>query len=37
MKNPYGEGNASEKIVKILKTISLGEGLIKKTFYEIQQ
>ena len=37
MKNPYGEGNASEKIVKILKTISLGEGLTKKTFYEIQQ
>jgi UDP-hydrolysing UDP-N-acetyl-D-glucosamine 2-epimerase len=35
MKNPYGEGNASEKIVKILKTISLGEGLIKKRFYEI--
>lgn len=35
MENPYGEGNASEKIVKILKTISLGEGLIKKRFYEI--
>ena len=35
MKNPYGEGNASEKIVKILKTISLGECLIKKRFYEI--
>lgn len=37
MKNPYGEGYASEKIVEKLKAISLGENLIKKRFYEILQ
>ena len=31
--NPYGNGNSSEKIVKILKTISL-EGIVQKRFYE---
>lgn len=35
MKNPYGDEGASEKIVKTLKTVSLGEGLVKKRFYEI--
>ena len=37
MHNPYGDGNASEKIVKKLKTVLLGEQLIKKRFYEISQ
>lgn len=37
MKNPCGEGKASEKIVEKLKTISLGEQLIKKRFYDISQ
>ncbi|MAG69205.1 MAG: UDP-N-acetylglucosamine 2-epimerase (hydrolyzing) [Acidobacteria bacterium] len=37
MKNPYGEGCASEKITEKLKTISLDETLIKKRFYEILQ
>ena len=37
MKNPYGEGDASEKIIGKLKTISLIEGLIKKRFYELLQ
>lgn len=31
--NPYGEGNASEKIVKILKTVNL-ESLRRKVFYD---
>src|SRR3990167_4608991 len=35
MKNPYGEGRASEKIVEKLRTVPLGEGLVKKSFYEI--
>lgn len=35
MKNPYGDGNASGKIIDKLKTISLGEQLIKKRFYDI--
>jgi len=37
MKNPYGEGNASQKIVEKLKTIPLSEKLIKKRFYEIPE
>jgi GDP/UDP-N,N'-diacetylbacillosamine 2-epimerase (hydrolysing) len=32
--NPYGEGGATEKIVKILKTVKL-KGLIKKPFYDL--
>ena len=32
--NPYGEGGATEKIVKILKTVEL-KGLIKKPFYDL--
>jgi GDP/UDP-N,N'-diacetylbacillosamine 2-epimerase (hydrolysing) len=31
--NPYGEGGASEKIVSIIKSISL-DGIIKKKFYD---
>ncbi len=31
--NPYGEGGASEKIVRILKEYSL-ESILKKTFYD---
>lgn len=34
MKNPYGEGNASEKIIDKLKSISLGEDLVKKRFHD---
>ena len=32
--NPYGEGGASAKIVKVLKEASL-EGIVKKTFYDL--
>lgn len=35
MKNPYGEGGASVKIIETLKNISLGENLIKKKFYDV--
>jgi len=31
--NPYGDGKSSEKIVQVLKTISL-DGIIQKVFYE---
>jgi len=34
-KNPYGEGCASEKIIEILRTTSLGDKIIKKRFCEI--
>ena len=34
--NPYGEGGASEEIVKIIKSVMLG-GLIKKQFYDLNQ
>ncbi len=33
--NPYGEGGASEKIVKVLEEIPL-EGILKKSFYDLQ-
>lgn len=32
--NPYGEGGASLKIVKVLKEVSL-DGIIKKPFYDL--
>ena len=32
--NPYGEGGASAKIVKLLKSVSL-EGIVKKTFHDL--
>ena len=35
MKNPYGNGNASEKIVKVLKEIDLDQKLILKKFLDI--
>lgn len=31
--NPYGDGKSSERIVRVLKTISL-DGIIQKVFYE---
>jgi GDP/UDP-N,N'-diacetylbacillosamine 2-epimerase (hydrolysing) len=34
--NPYGEGGASEEIVKIIKSVTL-VGLIKKHFYDVSQ
>lgn len=37
MKNPYGEGAASDKIVEKLKAVQLDEVLIKKRFYEMLQ
>ena len=33
IKNPYGVGDSSKKIVKILKSINL-EGIVQKRFYE---
>jgi UDP-hydrolysing UDP-N-acetyl-D-glucosamine 2-epimerase len=33
--NPYGEGGASSRIKEKLKSINLGEGFIKKGFYNI--
>ncbi len=35
MRNPYGNGGTSKKIIKKLKIIPLGEDLIKKRFYEV--
>ena len=32
-KNPYGDGKSAEKIVHVLKTVSL-EGIIQKVFYD---
>jgi UDP-N-acetylglucosamine 2-epimerase (non-hydrolysing)/GDP/UDP-N,N'-diacetylbacillosamine 2-epimerase (hydrolysing) len=37
LKNPYGEGNASERIVEKLATIPLGEELIKRSFYDMPE
>ena len=34
VKNPYGEGNASGKIVEVLKNVQL-ETLLKKRFYDL--
>ena len=36
LKNPYGKGNAGEKIVKALKTMDLS-GTVKKQFYEMSR
>jgi len=36
LKNPYGEGKASEKIMQVLKTVEL-RGILKKEFYELPQ
>jgi GDP/UDP-N,N'-diacetylbacillosamine 2-epimerase (hydrolysing) len=35
VKNPYGDGYASNKIVEILKTVEL-DGILKKSFYDIR-
>ena len=35
MKNPYGEGGASQKIKEIIKDVSL-ENILKKSFYDIE-
>lgn len=35
--NPYGFGNASERILNVLKTVRLGENMIKKKFYELPE
>ena len=34
IENPYGDGGASKKIVKILETFNLS-GIIKKKFYDL--
>lgn len=36
LKNPYGSGNASEKIIRKLKSIQINENLLKKRFYETE-
>ena len=36
VRNPYGEGGASEEIVKTIRSITL-ESLIKKHFYDVSQ
>ena len=30
--NPYGKGNASEKIVKILEKVKINKKILRKTF-----
>lgn len=35
LKNPYGEGNASRKIVNKLKNLCITENLIKKQFFKL--
>lgn len=34
VRNPYGEGGASERVVEVLRTHPL-EGILKKTFYDL--
>jgi GDP/UDP-N,N'-diacetylbacillosamine 2-epimerase (hydrolysing) len=34
--NPYGNGNSSEKIIEVLKTVSLND-ILKKSFYDNMQ
>lgn len=34
VKNPYGEGGASEKVIKILKSYPI-DGIVKKHFYDL--
>lgn len=33
--NPYGDGGATEKILEVLRTITLEESLVKKQFFDI--
>jgi len=35
VRNPYGEGGASNKIIKIIKKINL-DGILKKSFYDLK-
>lgn len=35
--NPYGDGNAAERIVERLASVDLGESLLLKHFYELDQ
>ena len=35
VKNPYGNGCASQKIIKVLKTVKL-DNILKKTFFDIK-
>lgn len=35
IKNPYGGKNISEKIIKKLKIIPIGEHCVKKKFYDL--
>ena len=35
--NPYGDGNATPRIVEVLKTVSLDRSLLVKTFYSAGQ
>ncbi|MDP8263020.1 MAG: UDP-N-acetylglucosamine 2-epimerase [Candidatus Ancaeobacter aquaticus] len=37
IKNPYGNGNTSKQIVEVLKSINMGESLLKKKFFDIEQ
>ena len=32
--NPYGDGRAAEKMIKVLSEVSLDEGLIQKSFID---
>lgn len=36
VKNPYGDGHSSSRIVEVLKTVSLDNTLIKKRFFDIE-
>jgi UDP-hydrolysing UDP-N-acetyl-D-glucosamine 2-epimerase len=36
LRNPYGSGNASEKIVRRIKEVKLDEKLISKRFYDLE-
>lgn len=37
LQNPYGDGNAAERIVTALKTIPLDERLLRKQFFDLNQ
>lgn len=37
MLNPYGDGRASERIVKVLKSVDLGKELVIKKFHDIER
>jgi UDP-hydrolysing UDP-N-acetyl-D-glucosamine 2-epimerase len=35
LENPYGDGRAAERILQALKTLPLGDELLKKRFYDL--